>query len=424
MIKDALCDFQIVQLGLYLLQNLWVGYRFHLARPSTRRGFRLWSFALSALRPVRGVLRIDRLALFAFVVRDAVGPEFVARVSEGIFVLFRRVSRAVSAANVTASLADFGPGNEQCVALVASPPDTLTRFLVDEILAARLAGAFEHKVLVLRAVVGLDRRVLTVSLDLGSSPFSTSNDFGLGALRWVTRAFGATGVVAVGAFLASAKGSVAAVTGSANAHSNGLVHAQDSVVGDSLLPFHGLNLEAKPFIQLLGSLLEKLQLGELANSSQSLVRSSRLSKSRGGIAAAARLRSNIGFRHLDRDRYGSDAALGSRSWRCGSCLLTLRTTPPGGLDLGEDPSDSRLLLLRLGCCRRLCRRTHGVVGWCTNDDGCLRIVNTRREKIAVWHDESDRLVNGCRNGNNFEVTCRGNRSPFRFFVTFSADSFF
>jgi hypothetical protein len=198
-----------------------------------------------------------------------------------------RVSRTVSAADVTASLADFGSSNEQCVAFMASPSDTLTGLLVDKVLAACLAGACKHKVLVLWAVVGLDRRVLAVGLDLGSSPLSTSNNFGLGALRRVTRAFGATSVVAVGTFLASAKGSVATMTSPANAHSDGLVHAQDGVARDGLLPFHGLNLQAKSFVQLLCSLLEKLQPRELADSSQSLVRSSRLGKSSGRMAAAA-----------------------------------------------------------------------------------------------------------------------------------------
>lgn len=142
---------------------------------------------------------------------------------------------------------------------------------MDKVLASRLAWACKHDFLVLRAVVGQYRGVLAVGLDLSSSPFATGNGLGLRELRWVARAFGATAVVAVGAFFSSAKGSVAAMTGSSDAHPDGLVHAKYGIARDGVLPLHRLNLQAKSFVQLLGSLFKQLQLGELANPGHTLI---------------------------------------------------------------------------------------------------------------------------------------------------------
>lgn len=146
---------------------------------------------------------------------------------------------------------------------------------MDEILASCLAWACKHEFLVFWAVVGQYRGVFAVGLDLGSSPFATGNGLGFREFRWVTRAFGATVMVAVGAFLSSAKGSVAAMAGSSNAHSNGLIHAKYGVVRDGVLPLHGLNLQTKSFVQLFGSLFKQLKPGELIDSGHILIRSPR-----------------------------------------------------------------------------------------------------------------------------------------------------
>lgn len=176
---------------------------------------------------------------------------------------------------MTASLTCFSPSSEKRLALVAGSSDTLARLLMDEILASRLAWACKDEFLVFGAVVGLYRGVFAVGLDLGSSPLAAGNGLGLRELRWVTRAFGATIVVAVGAFLSSAKGSVAAMAGSSNAHSNGFVHAKYGIARDGVVPLHGLNLQAKSFVQLFGSLFKQLKLRELVDSGHVLIRSPR-----------------------------------------------------------------------------------------------------------------------------------------------------
>lgn len=83
-------------------------------------------------------------------------------------------------------------------------------------------------------------------------------------------------MVAVGAFFSGAKGSVAAMAGPSNAHSNGLIHTKDGIAGDGALPFHGMNLQAKSLVQLLCPLFKQLQLREPANTGHSLIESSSL----------------------------------------------------------------------------------------------------------------------------------------------------
>jgi hypothetical protein len=162
--------------------------------------------------------------------------------------VYLRVSRAVGAADVFALFACFISGHEEGIALMASSSDTLTRLFMDKILAPRLAWALKNSILLCWAVVRQYRGIFSIGLDFRSSPFATSEDLSLRALWWVARAFGATAVVAVGAFLGTAKGSVAAMAGSSNAHSNGLVHTKDGIARDGALPFHGMNLQSKSLI--------------------------------------------------------------------------------------------------------------------------------------------------------------------------------
>lgn len=85
--RQILRDFQTVQLNLYLLNHIRVGYRFYLARPSTRGRLRFWMFTLPAFRSIRSVRRINRFTFFAFVMRYAVRTKFIAGIPERIFVL-------------------------------------------------------------------------------------------------------------------------------------------------------------------------------------------------------------------------------------------------------------------------------------------------------------------------------------------------
>lgn len=298
--------------------------------------------------------------------RHALWSKCIARVAKWIFVFLGRVSGAVRAANVLALLARLGPGCEERIAFVTSSSDALTGLLVDEILASRLAWAFKNNLLLDWGVVGQYRGILAVGLDLGNSPFATSDDLGLGALWWVSRAFGTAAMAAVGAFLGGAKGSVAAMAGPSNAHSNGLVHAEDGVAGDGALPFHGMNLQAKSLIQLLCPLFKQLQLREPANTGHGLIESSSLCSF--GVDMA--------------DQLGSILSLSSRS--CGSCSdntasggsrrLALSGGPSqNALDFGEHFDNSLPLSIGLWHgLRWLGGGAHDAVGWRAGDgSGCL-----------------------------------------------------
>lgn len=257
---------------------------------------RFWKFAFPTFRPIFNPRGVNSFAIQAFIVRYTLWPKFIARIAERIFVFLGpiayycqhlisaaqgnsvnlRVSGAVRATDMLALFACLTSGCEEGIAFVASSSDTLAGLLMDKILASRLAWALKNNVLLYWAIIGQYRGVVAVGFDLSSSPFTTSDDLSLGALWWVPRAFGATTMAAVGAFFSGAKGSVAAMAGPSNAHSNGLIHTKDGIARDGALPFHGMNLQAKSLIQLLCPLFKKLQLREPTDTGHSLIQSSRL----------------------------------------------------------------------------------------------------------------------------------------------------
>lgn len=161
---------------------------------------------------------------------------------------------------ISASLA---AGCKQSLALVTCPPHTLAGLFVDQILTTSLARSRENDLFLVKAVVWNDRRVLLVGLDDGSPLLATGNDLGLGALRRVSRTFGAADVLTVGALLGRVEVSIALVTASTHSHTDRLVHSEDGVIGSCALPLAGFDLEAKTLAELLRSLFEQLRFGKL-----------------------------------------------------------------------------------------------------------------------------------------------------------------
>ena len=159
---------------------------------------------------------------------------------------------------------------------MAGSPDTLARFLINQVLSTLPAGSSEDNLLSLKAVVGDDGLILLVGLDESGPLLAAGDELGLGALRGVTGALGAADVLAVDALLGRAKVGIALVAGSANAHADGLVYAQDRVVGGRRLPFARLDLQTESLPELLGSLLKQLRLGKPRDALHSLIASSGL----------------------------------------------------------------------------------------------------------------------------------------------------
>lgn len=174
---------------------------------------------------------------------------------------------------MSALVAGLVTGNIERLAFVASSSDSLTGLLVNKVLTTSLAGPGEDNLLIVKGVrvVGNNGGVLLVGLDNGSPSLAAGDDFGLGALGRVTGALGATGVLAVGAFLGGGEGRTALVAGSSDAHADGLIHTENSVVGGSGLQLGELDVEAVTLTQLLGALLEQLAASELGHTLHGLV---------------------------------------------------------------------------------------------------------------------------------------------------------
>lgn len=174
---------------------------------------------------------------------------------------------------MSALVACLVTGNIERLAFVASSSDSLTGLLVNKVLTTSLAGPGEDNLLIVIGVrvVGNNRGVLLVGLDNGSPSLAAGDDFGLGALGRVTGALGATGVLAVGAFLGGGEGRTALVAGSSDAHADWLIHTENSVVGGSGLQLGELDVEAVTLTQLLGALLEQLAASELGHTLHGLV---------------------------------------------------------------------------------------------------------------------------------------------------------
>lgn len=156
---------------------------------------------------------------------------------------------------------------EEGLAFVTSSPDSLARLLMHQILAARLARSGENNLLLLEGVVivGDDGRIFLVGFDNGSPPLTTGNQLSLGALGRVTGALGASDMLAVGAFLGRSEVGVTSVAGTSYAHTNGLVHAENSIIGRSSVPIRRLKLETIALSKLLSSLLKHLIFSEFGD---------------------------------------------------------------------------------------------------------------------------------------------------------------
>lgn len=223
--------------------------------------------------------REDGLALEALVVRDRVRSEFVAGVAVRILLLLGpvstvsnyrgrevrrrnlRVARTVRAADMTAARASLTAAGKQSVTLVAVPADTLARLLVDQVLAARLRRLRQLEVdLLVGTPIGHDGRVRGLLLGLGSASLTAGLLLLLGPLGRVASALLAPDVRAVGAFLGYAERDVAQVAVAPHAHADGLLGAESGALGGP--PLAGGDLEAEPFAEQLGALLEELAPGD------------------------------------------------------------------------------------------------------------------------------------------------------------------
>jgi len=282
----------------------------------------------------------------------ATRTKFVSRITIWIFVLLRRVSRAVRAADVATLLASLVTGNKQCRTLVASSAHPLTGLLMDQILSASLAGSGEDNLLLVKGVrvVGNNRGVLLVGLDDGGTSLAAGDNLGFGSLGRVTSTLGATGMLTVGALLGRGEGGIALVAGSANAHADGLIHTENGVVGRSSLKFRNLDIKSITLAQFLGALLNKLAPGQLGDALEAFVSS---------LGVGSLLLRGGGFTRLDRLRLAGGSGLAGGHG--GQTLVGRTLSLEERLGSGEKLAETLLLLLLLG--RRgpgLRRRAHDV----------------------------------------------------------------
>lgn len=133
---------------------------------------------------------------------------------------------------MTAAFAHLGSRKEKRIAFVTGSPDALPGFLVHEVMTtSHLVGSPEDIDLGrIKVIVGDDRGILLVGLDNGS-PLQTARDELLFGTLWrVSSAAGAPSVLAVGTFLFPGEVRIALVAVSSYAHTNWLVHPQDSII--------------------------------------------------------------------------------------------------------------------------------------------------------------------------------------------------
>lgn len=169
------------------------------------------------------------------------------------------------------------PCLEQCLALMAGPPNTLAGFLMNQVLAASAPRPLEDDLLFFPGVVGDDGCILLICLDNGGAALAAGDDLLFGSLGRVPGALGAAHVLAAWAFFGRGECRVTLVACPSYTHADRLVHAEDGVVEcRGGLPFRGLYLETKSFAQLLGALLQHLGLGELGDTLHGLVAGSGL----------------------------------------------------------------------------------------------------------------------------------------------------
>lgn len=202
-----------------------------------------------------------------------VWTKFITRITIWVLLLLGWVSRAVSTANMTALLTSLVAGYEQSRTFVTGSSHTLTRLLVNQVLASRLARPSENNLLFVKGVrvIRDDRGVLLIGFDNGGTSLATGNDFGFASLGRVTCALGAASMLAAGALLGRRKGSVALVAGSSYTHANRLVNAENSVVGGSSMKFGNIDVKSVTLAKFLSTLLYQLAPRHLGDTLQAFI---------------------------------------------------------------------------------------------------------------------------------------------------------
>ena len=164
---------------------------------------------------------------------------------------------------MSASRALLDSSREQLRALAARSSDSLSGFLINQVLATCLGRPPEDNLLRRRIVINGDGRVLGALLEDGRPSLAARNLLGFSPLGRVARALLAADVLAirVGTLPRRSEGGIAVVTDPVNAHADWLLNSQSLALGR--MPFTWLNLQAVPLGQLPCPLLMNLEPRDL-----------------------------------------------------------------------------------------------------------------------------------------------------------------
>lgn len=159
--------------------------------------------------------------------------------------------------------------SEELLALAAIAPDTLARFPVDEILAARLSRPLENNLLIRRVPVRDDGRVVGTLLEDGSTLLAALFPLGIGPLGRHAGALLAARMLALEAFLGDSERRVADMAFTMHTHFDGLLDTQDMTLGR--VPLAGLELDTIELAELLRTLSKNLRSRDLFGLGRSAV---------------------------------------------------------------------------------------------------------------------------------------------------------
>jgi hypothetical protein len=137
---------------------------------------------------------------------------------------------------------------------VAVSPDTLTRFLIDQVLTTSPARFLENHRFLINAIINNEGSIFFLGPDELCPSLAAGNLLLLRAPGRVACTFNAAGVLAAGALLGGREVRLTPVAGTANSHSDRLIDAQNSVVGrvdGDGLPIGSLDFEPISFPKLL-----------------------------------------------------------------------------------------------------------------------------------------------------------------------------
>lgn len=131
---------------------------------------------------------------------------------------------------------------EQFRTVAARSSDSLSRFLVNQVLTPCLSRPSKYDLLRRRVVINGDRRILGALLEDGSPSLAARNLLGLGSLGRVARALFAADVLAVRvrALPRRSEGGTAIVADPVDTHANRLLNSQSLTLGR--MPFARLDL--------------------------------------------------------------------------------------------------------------------------------------------------------------------------------------